>query len=359
MAKYGATAEEQFGHVSDLITNAMHNAHISMSDFNSTMKYTGSVAGGMGLSLDDVATGLTLVGKAGVTGTAAGTYFRTMLSDLNPTTKPAIAEMEKLGLRTKDGGSAFFTAGGQAKSLADMHDILSKSLGKLNPMQQEQAMKTMFGLRSMSGLNEMVKLTDDQYNTLASSVGKAGTAQEEAHQMTESLTGQLTILDTNWKTLCNTIGEKFVPIIDAVIPVLQKAMDWFNGLSEPMKGLIAGFIAIGGVTALGASKILGFASNMLFLKMAMMQSAQAKDLEILKAKQLIAENEKLAITAREAAAAQLELGAGEDVAAEGALGAAGPPRGLDRAASHRQRRLHRALRRRGHGGFPDRADGKA
>jgi TP901 family phage tail tape measure protein len=324
MAKYGATAEQQFGHVSDLISNAMHNANISMSDFNSTMKYTGSVAGGMGLSLDDVATGLTLVGKAGVTGTSAGTYFRQMLSDLNPTTKPAIAEMEQLGLRTKEGGSAFFDASGKAKSLADMHDILAKSVGKLSPEMQNQAMKTMFGLRSMSGLSAMLHMTDAQYNDLAASVGKAGSAQDLANKKMETTQGQLTILHTNWQTLCNTVGERFLPILDALIPMLQKGIDWFNGLSGPMKDLVAGFVAIGGATLLGASKILSFASNMLFLKMAMMDASRAKENDIIQSQALILANERVAASAKEAAVAENALGVGEDVAAEGAVAANGP-----------------------------------
>jgi TP901 family phage tail tape measure protein len=324
MKKYGATTEQQFGHVSDLITNTMKNSGISVGDFNSTLKYTGAVAGGMGLSLDDVATGMTLVGKAGVSGSSAGTYFRQMLTDLAPTTKTATAEMEKLGLVTKDGTSAFYDSSGKVKSLADIHDLLANSVGKLNPQLQEQAMKTMFGTRSLSGLNAMLTTTDSGLNDLRASVTKQGTAQDIANKNMETTKGQLTVLSTNFETLATKIGERFLPIIDELIPMGQKMIDWFNGLSDPMKDMIAGFVAVGGATALGASKVLSFASNMLFLKMAMMDINRLKAEAIVKSDELAAAQAKEAASAKALGVADTELGAGEDIAAEGAVAASGP-----------------------------------
>ena len=263
--KFGSTTEEQFNKVADMITGAMSNSSISMGNFLSAMKYVGPVAGGMGMSLADVATGISLVGKAGVHGTSAGTYFRSMLADLVPTTKTAQAEMEKLGIITKDGSNQFLNADGTVKSLAQQHEVLLNTVGKLNPAMQLQAMTIMFGKRSLAGMDAVLHTSTDSLSDLSVVVDKNGSAQEVASAKMDTTAGRLKILNSNFETMEKTIGIALLPVVEELIKVGQGMIDFFNGLSDPMKDVVIGLTLLGGgLLLLGGKLAMGYAQAQFF-----------------------------------------------------------------------------------------------
>ncbi len=81
----------------------------------------------VGFSFDDLAQGIAIIGKAGITGSTgsdAGTSFKTMMMNLRPQTTAQVATMRELGIITKDGANAFFDANGKVKSMAEVAGIL-------------------------------------------------------------------------------------------------------------------------------------------------------------------------------------------------------------------------------------------
>ena len=248
--QFGATTEEQFSKVGDMISGAMHNARMTMSEFLDTLKYVGPLAGGLGLPLTDVSTALSLLAKAGIKGTQSGTMLRAMLADLPGRTGPAIDKMKELGIITKDGGNKFFDASGKVKSLADMHDILQESMGKLSPMQTEVAMKTMFGMRSLGGMEAILHTTDEELVTLTGDVNKTGSAHELMAAKMDNAAGRMQVLKSNFETMQKTIGIALLPVVEKLVVEGQKMIDWFSGLSEPMQTFVVSAGALTGVTLL-------------------------------------------------------------------------------------------------------------
>lgn len=92
--------------------------------------------------------------------------------------------------------------------------------------------------------------------------GAAGTAQQFADALLDTFAGQKTLLEGTLQTFEVVLGEPFAavfkPIVKAVTDALNVALRFFNGLSDPLKKAIAGFIVFASVTAIltGALMVL-------------------------------------------------------------------------------------------------------
>jgi TP901 family phage tail tape measure protein len=135
-------------HVADLIAGAANASALDVSDFKFSLSAAGAVAATVGFSFDDLAQGIAVMGKAGITGSDAGTSLKTMMMNLVPATNKAADTMRDLGIITgasepvmaklRDGLAQ--TALGQQK-LADLtksglinsEEDLFKALDKVNP----------------------------------------------------------------------------------------------------------------------------------------------------------------------------------------------------------------------------------
>lgn len=70
------------------------------------MKYAGSVAGTLGVSMDDLSVAIGLMANSSVKGSRAGTAMRTLLANLSAPTDTVAKAMEKYGIElitAKDG----------------------------------------------------------------------------------------------------------------------------------------------------------------------------------------------------------------------------------------------------------------
>jgi TP901 family phage tail tape measure protein len=95
-------AGEQLASIADIVAGAANASAIDVNDFKFSLASAGAVANTVGLSFQDTAIAIAELGKAGIVGSDAGTSLKTMLLNLQPTTKAQVAEFESLGLVTID-----------------------------------------------------------------------------------------------------------------------------------------------------------------------------------------------------------------------------------------------------------------
>jgi TP901 family phage tail tape measure protein len=130
---------------SDILAGTANASATSVQELRYSLAMVSAVAAGVGMTFKDTNTALGLFANNGLKGSDAGTSLKTMLSNLQPTTKDQIALFKKLGLMTKTGANAFFDAHGKLKSLEQIAGILRKSLSGLTDQQRMMALETMFG----------------------------------------------------------------------------------------------------------------------------------------------------------------------------------------------------------------------
>src|SRR6478735_8947028 len=90
-------------HIADILQGGANASIISVEALGVTMKYVGAVSNSLGISMEDTATAIALLGNAGIRGSTAGTSLRRILLQLTPRTEKAADAMKELGIITADG----------------------------------------------------------------------------------------------------------------------------------------------------------------------------------------------------------------------------------------------------------------
>ena len=143
--------------VANLLAGAANASATDVREMKYALSQVSNVAGGLGLTLDDVSTGLAVFAQNALKGSDAGTSMKTMLQRLIPTTKPAIEAFEKVELLESDGGSAFYDASGKIKSMEEIAELLHNSMKNFTEEQQSVLLNDMFGSDAIRGGLVLIK----------------------------------------------------------------------------------------------------------------------------------------------------------------------------------------------------------
>lgn len=217
---------QDMAHVADLIAGAANASALDVGQFKFSLQAAGAVAATTGFSFDDLAQAIAVMGKAGITGSDAGTSLKTMMLNLQPTTKKAKATMQDLGLWTAQTGSAFFDATGKVKPMAEVAGLLEKATRDLTQAQKLQALETIFGSDAIRAAAVLAKEGAGGFNEMATSMGKVTAASVGAEKL-NNLAGDITTLKGSVETAAITFGMAF-------LPVLRDATQWATNLVNGM-----------------------------------------------------------------------------------------------------------------------------
>ncbi|MGG3691112.1 phage tail tape measure protein, partial [Heyndrickxia ginsengihumi] len=221
----------------NILAGAANASAADMIDLKYGLAAVGPVSAGLSMSLKDTSAALALFSNYSLSGSDAGTSFKTMLMNLQPQSKKQIAMFEQLGLITKNGSNAFFDASGKAKKLSDIAGILHNSMKNLTDQQRTQALQTMFGSDAIRAGNILFKAGADGVKKMYGEMGKV-TAVEVARQKMNNAKGAI----EQFKGAIETLQ------ISALTPLLPVIKDTANGLANWVSSLKPAQIAQFGQT---------------------------------------------------------------------------------------------------------------
>lgn len=256
-ASIAANAMNQFNlvakdlpRIADLIAGAANASAIDVSEFGFAMQQAGAVANLVGLNFDDLAAAIALMGNAGIKGSDAGTSLKTMLQNLQPTTKRQIELAKELGIVTKDGSNRFFDQHGQLKSLADVAGILNTSLKGMTDQQKALALETLFGSDAIRAAAILTNEGADGFRNMASAMGEVS-AEGVAAERLNNTAGAIEQLKGSVETAAIALGTALLPVIRKVTEFVTKLVNWFSALDPKWQQLIAfAAVAVTGLIAL-------------------------------------------------------------------------------------------------------------
>ena len=101
MAGFGLSTEE-LGHANDVLTVAFTNANTDLSQLGQAFKMAGPVAKAAGISFEETAASLAIMGNAGIQASMAGTSLRGAISRLLNPSGEAADIIERMGLTVTD-----------------------------------------------------------------------------------------------------------------------------------------------------------------------------------------------------------------------------------------------------------------
>ncbi|CAI3308015.1 phage tail tape measure protein [Enterococcus cecorum] len=209
----------QAGHVADVFAQAAAKTNAEVADMGEAMKYIAPVAHSMGISLEETAAAVGILSDSGIKGSQAGTSLRGALSRLAKPTDAMRETMDALGL-------SFYDSNGNMKSLADQVGMLKTAFKGLTPEQQQNALVTLYGQESLSGMLALISAGPEKLRELTKSFEQSGGAADKmAQQMQNNLPSKIEQMFGALESVAIRIGDKLFPLI---APQIEKLTDWID-----------------------------------------------------------------------------------------------------------------------------------
>lgn len=225
-------------HIADLIAGAANASAISVSDFGISMAQAGAVAKLVGVSFEDMAVAIALMGNAGIKGSDAGTSLKTMLTNLQPQTKKQIDLMKKLGIVTANGTNLFFDQRGKLKSLAEVSQILQNAMKGMTDAQKAATLETIFGSDAIRAAAILSGEGAAGFNKMADAMGKVS-AEGVAAARLDNVAGAIEQLKGSVETAAIAFGSALLPAVRKVAEFITFLANKFSELDPKWQKIIA------------------------------------------------------------------------------------------------------------------------
>ena len=216
MDQFGMGAD-QAGKAADTLAATANAASGDIIDIYYAMKYAGPVAHGMGVSMQEAASAVGMLGKAGILGQTAGTTLRGMLANMASPTAQMTEGLKALGIQA-------FDAQGNFVGLRTVIDGLSKAQHHMTQQDFAAAVKKAFGKPAMSGAIAMAHQGTASFDNLMQAVSQTGAATEIAAAKGKGLAGAMLQLKTQARQTGLTIYQGMSPGLEFLTRGLTRGL---------------------------------------------------------------------------------------------------------------------------------------
>ncbi|HFF1320864.1 TPA: phage tail tape measure protein [Enterococcus faecium] len=228
---FGLEASEA-GHVADVFARAAADTNAEVGDMGEALKYVAPVANSMGISLEETAAAIGIMSDAGIKGSQAGTTLRGALSRLARPTKAMQDTMDNLGV-------SFYDADGKMKPLKTQVELLKKAFEGLTPEQQQNALVTLYGQESLSGMMALIDKGPDKLGKLTESLKNSdGAADKMARTMQDNMNSSLEQMMGAFESAAIVIQKILAPAVRKVADSISGLVDKFVSAPEPVQKMI-------------------------------------------------------------------------------------------------------------------------
>lgn len=247
--------------VVDKVTGALIVSKFGFDDYKLAIGQAGGVAGGLGLSFEDLNVAIAATSALFASGSDAGTSFKTFLTRLVPQSDQAAALMEKLGLK-------FFDASGKMKPLAEIAEVLRQKLGGLADEAKTDVLKQVFGTDAMRTAIGLMNQGAEGLARVNAEINKAD-AQKQMEARMKGLNGGLTQLKKSAESLAIALGDSgfltaAANFVSAITDMIRAVAQLPPGILKAI-GVLAGFAAAVGPVLFVAGKLIGVWGSFLTL----------------------------------------------------------------------------------------------
>lgn len=217
--------------VVDILAQTANTAGTSVAEFGDALRPIAPLASSLGISFEEIAAAVGLLGDRGLRGSVATNTLRTAFSRLSGTNKEANAELEKLGVTAFDQQGKFI---GLSELLLQLEGAFKNSTEE----QKQFSLATIFGAEATTQLNVLLngqkEIQTENGKELVSGAARLGAYAEQLRKTGEASKSfaeqvQQTQLDS---------AAGAVKLLESATEGLQLAI--FDLIEDPLKGLIVG-----------------------------------------------------------------------------------------------------------------------
>lgn len=252
----------------NVLAGAANASATDVREMQYGLSQVSAVASGVGMSFQDTATALAVFAQNGLKGSDSGTSLKTMLSNLQPTTKDQIRLFKELGLMTQNGQNAFFDLNGELKEIDEIAGLLQTSMKDLTDQQRSLALETIFGSDAVRAGNILFKEGEQGIRNMWKAMSQV-TAAEVAATKVDTLNGAFNEFTSVLETAGIQIGEDFLPLLTDIVRYgtdVMRSLNDMNGVNLKAGLAFAGTAAAVALVISTISK-LALAVRTLYLSM--------------------------------------------------------------------------------------------
>jgi len=236
-------------HVADLLAAGAGKAQGSVQDLGAALNQSGLVAASTGLTIEETTGALAAFASAGLTGSDAGTSFKTMLMSLNPNSAAAASLMHELGISAYD-------AQGNFVGMSEYAGILQNALKGMSDEQRNATLKTLFGSDAVRAANVLYEQGADGISKWEGAVNDAGYAADTAARMQNNLAGDIEKLGGSIDSVFLKSGSGANDFLRGLAKGAEDVVDWIGQIPTPVLNAGAAIAGIVGVAGLAAGAVL-------------------------------------------------------------------------------------------------------
>jgi TP901 family phage tail tape measure protein len=216
MDQFGLGAD-QAARASDILAATANNASGGIIDIYYAMRYAGPVAAGLGVSMEDAASAVGMLGKAGILGQTAGTALRGMMANLAAPTKEMRDGLKSLGIEAWD-------TQGRFKGLRYVIGELSRAQHEMSQQDFTAAVKKAMGKPAMSGAIAMAHQGTESFDALSQAVRESGAAAQITAARGQGLAGAMTLLRKQTQQTGLALYDAMAPGLEYVARLMTRGL---------------------------------------------------------------------------------------------------------------------------------------
>ncbi|QVQ51297.1 phage tail tape measure protein [Spiractinospora alimapuensis] len=245
MSGFGIEASEA-ARVADVLAEASASSNTSVEQLGDGLSYAAPIASGLGISLEETAAAMGILGDAGIQGSRGGTAMRSALTSLTSPTGDAQSTLDALGVTVND-------TDGNMRSLTDIFRDFEDAGADVNDM------TAIFGQEAGPAMLAILERGADDLEAFTEQLeGSGGAAEEMADIRMEGLQGSLKELGSAAEALMLSIADS--GLLEFATGLVEKLTGIVQGLSDTNPHLLKwGSIIAGVLAAVGPLLVvLGF-----------------------------------------------------------------------------------------------------
>ncbi|WP_435059373.1 phage tail tape measure protein [Streptomyces sp. bgisy060] len=216
MDQFGLGAD-QAARAADILAATANNASGGIIDIYYAMRYAGPVAAGLGVSMEDAASAVGMLGKAGILGQTAGTALRGMMANLAAPTKDMRRGLKALGIEAWD-------TQGRFKGLRYVIEELSRAQHEMSQQDFTAAVKRAMGKPAMSGAIALAHQGTESFDALNLAVRETGAAAQITAARGQGLAGAMTLLRKQTRQTGLALYDAMAPGLEYVTRLMTQGL---------------------------------------------------------------------------------------------------------------------------------------
>jgi TP901 family phage tail tape measure protein len=240
---------EDIPHIADLLAAGAGKAQGSVQDMGAALNQAGLVAGQTGLTIEETTGGLAAFASAGLTGSDAGTSFKTMLGALTPNSEAAAKAMDALGISAYDSQGNFI-------GLSEFAGKLQGSLSGLTDEQRNSTMETIFGSDAVRAAAVLYEQGAAGVQKWEDAVNDAGFAAETAAIKQDNLQGDFEKMMGSIDSVFLKSGSGANDVLRGLVQNAEDFVDAIGDIPTPVLEAGVGIASVAGGMALLGGAVL-------------------------------------------------------------------------------------------------------